>query len=295
MGFLEKVEAGKKDSNILASIFGPGGVGKSSWAADAPGAIFLPTEEGTNQLNVSRLPRPASFNEATKMVDELILSNHAYQTLVVDSIDWLEALCHQEVCLEKGVRSVSDVPYGQGFSLALVKFQDFIGKLKNLRAKMNIILICHGQIKTFNDPVTGASYDRFTLKLHEKVSALVKEAVDALLFATFETLIKKEGLKSRAFGDGRRILYTQHRPSHDAKNRFGLPYEMELSWEEFYKAAKSGGSYSADGLLEEIKGLTASLKDDELKKKVMETTEKAGKDVDQLGKILNRLRIKLEA
>lgn len=261
MGILDKIEKGKQRVNLLLCIAGPGGVGKSSFAADAPSVLFLPTEDGSFNLDVARLPRPKTFSEAISMIDELIKTDHEYKTLAVDSIDWLESLCHQEVCGEKGVKGISEIPYGAGFAAAATKFQDFIQKIKTLRSKMNIILICHTQIKQFNDPVTGASFDRYTLKLHDKVTALVKEAVDVLLFANFETLVKRDGLKSKAFGDGKRVMFTQYRPAHDGKSRYALPYEMALSWKEFAEAIDRDEPASVDLIKEEIAAMLLMVKD----------------------------------
>src|SRR3990167_1943769 len=240
MAFLEKVETGKQDINPIICTAGTSGVGKTTFVASAPRPILLPLEDGAFQIDVARFPRPKTFSEAMRMIDELISTDHDYKTFGVDSIDWLETLAHQEVCLERGAKSISDIPYGQGFALTLNKFQEFIQKIKQLRSKMIIILVCHSHIKQFSDPVTGANYDRYTLKLHEKVAALIKEAVDVLLFMNFETLVRKEGIKSKAFGDGKRVMFTQYRPAHDGKSRYNLPYEMPLDWDEFYNIIKTG-------------------------------------------------------
>ena len=71
--------------------------------------------------------------------------------------------------------------------------------------------------------------------MHEKSAALIREAVSTVLFANFETIARKEkgAKKAKAFGDGRRVMFTERRPAFDAKNRFDLPFEMDLSWKAF--------------------------------------------------------------
>lgn len=293
--FIEKISNGKIDCPIFITIYGPDGCGKSTFASDAPSPIFICSETGTNHLDVSRLPRPKTFQELMAMVDELSTQVHPYETLVIDSLDWAEPLIWQEVVTEAGVKFIGDIGYGKGYDAALNKWQNLINKLKALREKMNVILIAHSVVKTFQDPIQNMGYDRYELKLHAKAAGLIREAVDAVLFATYEVFTKKDGQKTRAFGDGARVMFTERRPGHDAKNRFGLPYQLDLSWDEFFKAVKSGEPDAPESIKKDINQMLSQIKDEALKKLVTETAEKAGNDAKQLAKIQNRLRIKLDS
>jgi hypothetical protein len=66
---LANVERGKKDAPWRLSIFGPEGIGKSFFAAQAEKVIFLPTEDGTNQFNVARFPLAKTFKEVLDAID----------------------------------------------------------------------------------------------------------------------------------------------------------------------------------------------------------------------------------
>jgi hypothetical protein len=68
---------------------------------------------------------------------------------------------------------------------------------------------------------------------------LVREAADAVLFARFETELVKTNGKTRAYGEGNRIMYTESRPGWDAKNRFNLPFCMPLDWKTFGDAIRA--------------------------------------------------------
>ena len=48
-------------SGIKLVIYGQEGVGKSSLAAQLPGAVFLAREGSTSKMNVRRLPEPTSW------------------------------------------------------------------------------------------------------------------------------------------------------------------------------------------------------------------------------------------
>lgn len=293
MSFLAQVTTGKRERPFFILIYGGDGVGKTTFGADAPNPIFLCAENGADQLDVARLPSPKTFKEVMAMVDELVASEIPYKTLVVDSLDWLEPLCWEEVCKENNAPNIEKVDggYGKGYVFALKKWQGFIDQLKSLRDKMNVVLIAHSHIKPFNDPQHNAAYDRHELKLNAKAAALFREAADAVLYAAFEVFTKKEGQKVRAYGEGSRVLFTERRPSFDAKNRYGLPFTLPLAWEDFEAAAKKGEPESPEALKTRVEGLLSVTKDPKIKERV----EKALAEVEEqhdwkrLAKIENQL------
>jgi hypothetical protein len=79
------------------------------------------------------------------------------------------------------------------------------------------------------------SYDRWELKLQKKVSPLLTEWADMVLFANYKTyVVNVDGQgtdkgKNKAQG-GHRVLYTTHHVAWDAKNRHGLKEELELDF-----------------------------------------------------------------
>jgi len=75
----------------------------------------------------------------------------------------------------------------------------------------------------------------------------VREAADAVLFARFETELVKTNGKTRAYGEGNRIMYTESRPGWDAKNRFDLPFCMPLDWKTFGDAIRAFYGLPAKG------------------------------------------------
>lgn len=294
---LDKVTSGVIVEPHLVLIYGPDGVGKTTVAAQAPKPIFLEAEGGSNNLDVFRFPRLKTTAEASLAVKELIEKDHDFKSLVIDSVDWLETLLHQDICRQYSVKKIAEAAkgYGQGFVEALSWWQDFIMQLQELRTtrKMNIILLGHADIIVFNDPNTQATYERYQLKLHKGSSALLRQWVDCVLFANYKTFIKKEDKKTRAFGDGARVFLTERRPSHDAKNRKSLPYEIPLGWHDFDEAA-TVCKPSATNYLLQIEEILKEINDESLTKSAKEFSKKHKDNVVQLEQILNRLRIIVE-
>lgn len=300
MSLLEQVIESKDSEYGFFLPYGPDGTGKTTLGANAPNGIFIRTEPGTAYVRdsdgnkIKHFPDPKTFSDIIACVDELLTTKTDYKSCILDSLDHAEPLCWQEVCKEMGIKMISDAAYGKGYEAAMKKWQILFDKFKLLRQKMNVILICHSTVRKAQDPINATEYDRHEIKLHGKAAALARESVDAVLFCTYEVFVKREGQKTRAFGDGARVMYTQWRPSHDAKNRMGLPYQLDLSWDALMDAVKSDRHDIIANTKEEISVMLAQIKDEELKKLVSNSVEKAGNNASQLAKIQNRLRIKLE-
>ena len=123
--------------------------------------------------------------------------------------------------------------FGKGYIRAAEIWRTYlIPRFDAIADRFHMILIGHAQVKTFQDPNQASGYDRYQLKVNERVAGLVREAVDAVLFATFKIdLIRaKQPKANRALTDGTRVIYTENRPSFDAKNRFDFPFEMPLDF-----------------------------------------------------------------
>lgn len=293
MSILNQVTNGKINKPYLITLFGAGGVGKSSFAADAPNVIFACTEDGTNQLNINRFPKIDTYEKMMEAISSLTETKHDYKTFVIDSLDHLEPLLQRWVCQKNKWNSLDDGAYGKGFSEANLAWYSFFQSIKTLREKMNVILICHSQIKSFNDPSSPQAYDRYELKLHKGANALVKENCDAILFATYENFVNidKNTKKAKGFGGENRILLTEYRAHHDGKNRFGLPYQIELSYKAFDNAAKNSNPESIEVLVSQITGLLTKVGDEVTKGKATEqfNIAKEANDVKKLVSIKNKL------
>jgi hypothetical protein len=240
-GVLSTISRGKRPRHIFALIYGTDGVGKSFFASNAPNAIFIGAEKGTEQLDVARFPQTDSITELLVQIRGLQIEKHGFQTVVLDSLDWVEPLIWRSVCQEAKVEHIEQAfgGYGKGYIRALDMWRTLIKELSVLNEKMHVLLIGHAQIKSFQDPELPTAYDRYQLKINDKAAGLVREAADAVLFARFETELVKTNGKTRAYGEGNRIMYTESRPGWDAKNRFNLPFCMPLDWKMFGDAIRA--------------------------------------------------------
>lgn len=239
---LDHVTTGKRPQPVMALVYGVEGVGKTTFGANAPDPIFLCAEKGTAQLDVARFPAPTCWADANAALAILAAGGHRYKTLVVDSLDWLEPLCWDHVCASGRKESIEDFGFGKGYLAAFEEWRKFLAGLERVRESgMHVVLIAHSQIKMFKNP-EGDDFDRYLLKLDKRAAELFKEAVDDVLFATYDTtVIKNEAGKTKARSSGARVLRTERTPAYDAKNRHDLPPSIELDWAGYYDYLRAHG------------------------------------------------------
>lgn len=238
-----KIVSGKLQEPMRIVFYGKDGVGKTEFASQAPGAIFLCAEQGTGHLDVKRFPNPSTFTEVEEMVKWLAQADRGYETLVIDSLDWLEPMLDKR-CEVELKKELSQIGWQNGYKYANAKMKDFISLLGTIK-KMNIIALAHSKVKTFQDPGTGSGYDRYQLALRDETANMWRQWADAVIFADYQVF--KRDIEDRfAVGEGKRVMYTEERPSHQAKNRYSLPYCLPLEkgkgWSTLVDAIKSGGS-----------------------------------------------------
>ena len=232
---LDKITTGKQPMPRRQMIYGPHGIGKSTFAAKAPKAIFIQTEDGLGDIDCAKFPLAKTLTDVQDSIRALFVQDHEYKTVVIDSLDWLERLVWADICAAAGKDDISDFGFNKGYSAALGKWTKILYSLAMLREQkgMATVLLAHTKIEKFEDP-SGDSYDRYSPRLHKLVSGVVQEWCDEVLFATYRVFTKKagEGFRERTVGvgTGERALYTTDRPAHIAKNRLGLPDQVPFEW-----------------------------------------------------------------
>jgi hypothetical protein len=293
---LTQLVKGPQQQPMRVLLYGVEGVGKSTFGAEAPGAIFLGAEDGTALLDVTRFPAPETWADVLDAVRVLTNDAHEYRTLVLDSADWLEPLVWQHVCRQANAASIEEVGggYGKGYTAALDHWRIFLAALEGLRrAKgMHVVTLAHSVIKAFKNP-EGPDFERYELKLNQKAAGVLKEWHDAVLFANFEAYTHEDKRKRvRGVSTGARLIHTERKAAFDAKCRYSVPETLPLSWAEFEAAAKKGQAADPGELLADIESKAAELGGD-LQKTILEFTKKAGGDVRALLAIRNRVTARL--
>lgn len=218
-------------------IYGPEGIGKSTFAAQFPKPLFIDTEGSTSHLEVDRLPRPTSWQMLKQYIKDLKGDTMGYHTLVIDTADWAERLCEEAICQSNGKIGIEDFGYGKGYTYVKEEFGRLLDSLSDLiDAGMNVVLTAHSIIRKFELPEETGSYDRYELKLGQKAgnqcAALAKEWADMVLFVNYKEIVITTKDNKKKVSGGKRVMYTAHNPCWDAKNRHGLAEELPFDYQE---------------------------------------------------------------
>lgn len=225
------IVTGKRQRAQRVCFYGVESVGKTTLAAKMPQPLFLDIEDGCHHLDVAS-QTIKSWTELLEVVKELASGSYGYKTVVLDSIDWAERLNHTNLCEQKKIKSLKDIPYGDGFVMAAERMARFLNDLDRLvDAGIHVVLIGHAQVKRQEPPDQVQAFDRYELKLTKQASPLVKEWVDHLLFLNFKTrIVESESGKAKGRGGKERVLFTTHAAAYDAKTRSELADELPLEW-----------------------------------------------------------------
>lgn len=227
---------GKQPGAKKTVIYGPEGIGKSTLVSHFPDPVFIDTEGSTKDMDVARTPAPSSWAMLMEQVKYLI-DNKICKTIIIDTADWAEILCVNHVCDKNQKDSIESFGYGKGYVYVQEEFGRLLNRLEEAVDKgINVTFTAHAKMRKFEQPDEMGAYDRWEMKLSKNVAPLVKEWADMVLFCNYKTMVvnvdgqgAQKG-KNKVQG-GKRVMFTSHHPCWDAKNRYGLSEECELSYE----------------------------------------------------------------
>lgn len=231
------ITRGIQQKPLKVVVYGPEGIGKSTFASMFPDPLFIDTEGSTARMDVARTETPTSLAMLMQLLTEIRDNPPGCKTLVIDTIDWAERLCITAVCAKNQKVGIEDFGYGKGYSYVFEEMGRILNLLNDIWERgMHIVITAHAAIRKFEQPDEMGAYDRWELKLINSPKcnscAMVKEWADMVLFANYKTYAvaaDKDGKKMKARG-GERVMYTAHNPCWDAKNRFGLAHELPFDF-----------------------------------------------------------------
>jgi hypothetical protein len=221
------------------------GWGKTTFAAHAPKPAMLMSrgETGYETLlsaNVCSVPSvdAARINSWAELLDTLsaIANNPAseYETIVLDALSGYERLCHEHVCARDFGGDWGEKGFGafqKGYDLATNDWDRLLQRLDEINAKgVAILILAHSKIQNFKNPI-GPDFDRYVIDAHHKTWGVTHKWADAVLFGRFRTVLDKvdnKGVKGKGIGGTDRILHCQQSDAWVAKNRYGMPIDIDI-------------------------------------------------------------------
>lgn len=161
------------------NIQGTDGIGKSTFASNAEDVIFLQAEDGLKFIEAPRFPVAETWEDLLNQVRGLANEEHAFKTVCLDTTDAASILAERQVCEKKGYDSIESPGFGKGHIEVKTLWTHMLDGLQWLyqNKKMNVILLSHVHVKPFNDAI-NEPYDRWEMRCHKQVNALIKDWVD---------------------------------------------------------------------------------------------------------------------
>ncbi len=231
-----EITRGKIQSAQKIVIYGPEGIGKSTYASKFPNPLFIDTEGSTKHLDVPRLPKPYCWSMLMDDVNHVYINPHVCDTLIIDTADWAEKLCAEDTCAKSQKNGIEDFGYGKGYVYLAEEFGKLLSRLEEIvEMGINVVFTAHAQMRKFEQPDEMGAYDRWEMKLQKKTAPLLKEWADAVFFVNYQTYVVNVDGQGTTKGKnkpqgGRRIMYTSHHPCWDAKNRYSLNPEVDFDY-----------------------------------------------------------------
>lgn len=248
MGTLSSIKTSGNGLPNRYLLHGVEKVGKTSFGAQFPRPVFIQSrgETGLETLidagqlpEIPHFPECQTWGDVKAALQALISEDHAYRTVVIDTLNGVERLCHEYVCKTQfggDWGREGFLSYNKGYEVSLGELRSFLQLLDDLRArrKMIVLILCHSRIKPFQNP-DGANYDRWIPDCHEKTWGLAHKWCDVILFYNYFVAVDKK--TGKGVGGDTRMLYAVQSATVIAGNRIGLPAEIVMgsSPEESYQ------------------------------------------------------------
>lgn len=236
----------RKHPPVLA-VYGNGGVGKTSLAAEFPNPLYLYTEGEEPPVDVEMVAAKLEnygdlMDEKEGYIAQLFNSKHDFKTLIIDSLDGFERFVWEHTCLQNGGEKAgwsfidsndkgSPTAFGKGYLAADVYWDEYMAAVRAVAKEldMHVVQIIHSEAKKWEDPIVD-SYLRYRPNLQERAVKKVKNKSDALLFMSKRTSIKqvekgfgKKESKPDGMSGAQRVIYTDERAGFEAKSRLKMP------------------------------------------------------------------------
>lgn len=292
MSLLANVSQGRLQKPMIHTAYGIPGAGKTTWASQFPKPLIIDLENGSGHLDVARLEGVDSFEKFKDILRELLTTQHGFETIVIDSLESLEHLMCDWICLEGGVKSIE--AYSGGFGKGFQRLREIGREVMILERQLcdkkgvTVINIGHSLVKSHTDPADNTTFDRYTMRVNDKLGAVIRDLSDNVFFIAHKIYTTKEQGKTKAFSDGQRVMYTSWRAAYDAKSRLNIPHELPLSYQAFKAAIESSNPKTLEDAKVDLIEMTKGL-DQETKTKAQEAIKNA-QSLDQLNVIKTRIQ-----
>lgn len=281
-------------------FYGPPGIGKSTVASKCSttsdvtfvphdGVVALDGENGLWHIGTARWPAEETWEKVLAQVKELCLAAGPWDTVLIDTVDAIEAKLVADVCAtggKKPVKTLTEFGYGDGFKAVGERWREFLAVLDLATNKgREVHLVAHCAAKTINDPQTVESYRKLIGAMTTGSWAETFQRMDAVLFCDHAKVVKD----GRMHMFDRRVMHTVSGMGFDAKHRPNISPVLNLSWRD-YESEVDSMTRSAQDIRTSIEGMIDKLPADALEKVTALLSSTKSNDAGKLRAIERKVR-----
>ncbi|WP_406018798.1 ATP-binding protein [Succinivibrio sp.] len=277
------ITRGKVQRPQKVVVYGPEGIGKTTFASNFPNPLFIDTEGGSAHLDVARIECRESWNDLLETIKE-VARQDICKTLVLDTADWAEQLAINSICTKYKQPSIESFGYGKGYTYVSEEIEKMLNAFNEvIESGKHVVITAHAKMRKQELPDEQGAFDRWELKLTRQTAPIVKEWADAVFFLNYKTYVSHSDNGSAKASGGKRVMYTSHHPCWDAKNRYGLEDMLDMDYQNI--AEHFSESPVADRK-SQMKKINAEGK--ALKEQLKELMERDGVTEDELKELLSK-------
>ena len=296
------------DSPPRLVLYGPEGVGKTTFGAESENPIFVCTEDGATKVPVDKFTfadgglKAETWSEFLEAIRAVTEEPHDYKTLVIDTWNYAVSMAAKHVCETNFNGDWNKfLAYGgnQGFGATVEEIKPALILFDHCRDRgMTVILLAHDGTQAVRNPIQG-DYNRFAGDMDKRLWNACAQWADVVGHADYRyTVVEtkdargnvKKGRALPSSGTTRMIRW-QGTAAEAAKNRVGyeMPEETPLTFASF-RANVGRDTYT----LERVKELWSVLTKTESKKALdwLGTEKLDDAPVFKLRQLLTRLQVK---
>ena len=214
-------------------VYGPPGIGKTTFGANASKPIIVDCENGAAHVDCDRTPYLPDWMSIEQWLTALATTEHDYGTVVVDSVDWLLRRAEEQVAGVNGSQAGmsqtlnrSHGGYGNGKQVLRNYIYQYL--MPTLDAMVNkgiaVLLLAHATRREITT-VDGITFEKSAPEIHPDLANAMIEWSDFVGAA-------------RIGVDGRELILSETNQLL-AKNRYGIDSELPLSWRALMDAMAS--------------------------------------------------------
>lgn len=207
-------------------LYGKAKSGKTTAASQFPKALLCAFEKGYNAIGgimAQDIVKWTDFKVVLRQLEKPE-AHDKFETIIIDTVSIAWDLCEQFVCAQNGVQSISDIPWGRGFTACKKEFEGSIRKITQLG--YGVVLIAHNATR-IEKTADGSELEIISPELPKRAAEICNGIVDIIGYIgnVYEN------------GENVRYLYTRETPTLFAGSRFKyLAPKIKFGYQELVDA-----------------------------------------------------------